>query len=96
MNACMRSCAAVAEAGKVCDFGKAAGPIAPLLPIDVASNVGAAANSLPGAFRALYNNPSADIDKLFTIPKNCPTHAVRDKLLHALSWPSSCRPSSCM
>ena len=69
--------AAVREAGKVCDFSAAADPIQPLLPIDVASNIGAAANSIPAALRAVYNNPGAGIANLFTTPENCPTQAVR-------------------
>lgn len=64
-------------AAKVNDFCAVAGPVPPLLPIDIASNIGSSANSLPGAFRALYNNPGASVEHLFTRAKNCPTHAVR-------------------
>ena len=73
----MLSNAAVTEAGKVCDFSAAAGPMQPLLPIDVASNIGAAANSVPAALRAVCKSPGASIANLFTTPKNCPTQAVR-------------------
>ena len=42
-----------------------------------AATTGSSANSLPGAFRALYNNPGANVEQIFTRAKNCPTQAVR-------------------
>ena len=79
---CCAAHAAVAAAAKVNDFCEAAGPVGTLLPIDVASNIGSSANSLPGAFRALHNSPGASIEHIFTRARNCPTQAVCITLPH--------------
>lgn len=52
-------------------------PIEGLLPIDVAHNIGAVSNVVPGALRALRDDVDNDISNIFTKPKNCPTPNVR-------------------
>ena len=61
------------------------GPAAGLHDIDVAHNIGASANPLTGALRALQANLDDNITAIFTRPKNVPTPNVSEHLSSMLS-----------
>jgi hypothetical protein len=65
----------------VSDFCSEKGPIEGLLPIDVAHNIGAVSNVVPGALKALRDDVDNTILNIFTKPKNCPTPNVSARLL---------------
>ena len=65
-------------AGKsVIDFCTASGPIKGLKEVDVAHNIGAAANEVVKTLTILRDNMACqDLDELFTRSENAPTPAV--------------------
>ncbi len=73
----MSLCAAVAAGKTVIAFCTASGIIKGLKEVDVAHNIGAAANEVVKTLTILRNNAACeDLDELFTRSENTPTAAV--------------------
>ena len=69
--------AAVAAGRNVIDFCTVSGPIKGLKEVDVAHNIGAAANEVVKTLATLRENATCkDLDELFTRSENTPTPAV--------------------
>ena len=60
-----------------------------MLAIDMAHNIGGAANPFVAALRTLQKSPGEDIAHLFTRRKNCPTPSVSQEC-HSINDPALC------